>query len=557
MSNLNDVISNMMRGAPQPRSRRQGVSKSDIEQRLVHYEETSEGFSVTGEHAAAAKAIFCDVANVFVTGGAGTGKTSFVRTVVIPELNHRGLNFAVTATTGVAGSLLDGKTLHSWAGIGLGPYFPPTVGPPQDLRIDRLLHYYEETYDEWVNTKKMSPKARSGIRSRIQGTEVLLLDEVSMCAGAALLGYLDYFCKKVRNREDVPFGGIQMIFIGDFAQLPPVEKDDTSRHADWAFLSAAWKAANVRTTELTRVFRQSDREFAGFLNQIRLGQPVDPTYLTGFVKPLTPEEAIQASYLVPTNAQADRINKMALERYPGPTVEIPAQFVIEPTLLESYEDVSRVKQQLLQGKVVKDVLELREGLPVMLTVNDPAAAYVNGTKAFVRSFERTSDGQVESVSVGIPFPEPRADGVTEALIRLGRRCTTRNQKEDADDLTQIYEAERDVVTEEELIAARASENPNAEEQLRKRRHEAAFRTTHQWPVLKQFPLIPASAVTVHKAQGSSLDECVVDLKQSFAPGHVYVAMSRLRTAAGLTLTSTDFRIKVDRDAMEFYRALRQ
>lgn len=555
MSNLNDIISNMMKGAPQQRSRRQGVSKADIEERLAYYEETTEGFSVTGEHLAAAKAIFCDTANVFVTGGAGTGKTSFIRTVVIPELNHRGLNFAVTATTGVAGSLLDGKTLHSWAGIGLGPYFPPTIGPPQDLRLDRLMHYYEETYDEWVNTKKMSPKARAGIRKRVQGTEVLLLDEVSMCAGAALLGYLDYFFKKVRNREDAPFGGLQMIFVGDFCQLPPVEKDDTSAHADWAFLSSAWKAANVRTVELTRVFRQADQKFAGFLNQIRLGQPVDPNYLTSFVKTLTPAEAIQASYLVPTNAQADRINRLALERYPAPTVEIPAQFVIEPTLLESYEDVPRVKQQLLQGKVIKEVLELREGLPVMLTVNDPEGAYVNGTKAFVRSFERDSDGQVAIVKVGIPLKTPGPEGM-ENLIRVGRRFTTRNQKEDADELTQIYEAERDVVTEEELIAARASDNPNAEEQLRKRRHDAAFRTTHQWPVLKQFPLIPATGVTVHKAQGSSLDECVVDLKQSFAPGHVYVAMSRLRTAAGLTLTSTDFRIRVDRDVMEFYRALR-
>jgi hypothetical protein len=130
------------------------LSDADLRDRLGYYQQTT-GIQITDEYAAAAKATFCDIRNVFLTGGAGVGKTTFVKHVAILELNNRGLNFAVTATTGIAGSHLNGKTLHSWAGIGTGPVFPSHGTPAADMTEEELDAVYERTYNEWNANPKM------------------------------------------------------------------------------------------------------------------------------------------------------------------------------------------------------------------------------------------------------------------------------------------------------------------------------------------------------------------------------------------------------------------
>jgi ATP-dependent DNA helicase PIF1 len=347
-----------------------------------------------------------------------------------------------------------------------------------------------------------------------------------MCAGAALLGYLDFFFKKVRDDER-PFGGIQMLFCGDNYQLPPVEKGNPSV-PDWAFLSEAWIGAKVKVVELTKVFRQADQVFAGFLNSIRKGEPLDKDYVRGFVRQLTTEESMCASYLVPTNAKADKLNNMVLGMYAGPTTDIAAKFEISPELLERYDTVEKVRQQLETALRSKTVLALRIGAPVLFKINDRSDRYVNGTKGFVVRFlgadmKEVTTGDVEVVEVRIP---KRGD-TEEQLIQVQRWVTSRNPREDPDEMTQCM----DSVT-------------------------GAIKTVRRWPVVKQFPLIPATALTIHSAQGMSLDECVVDLHQSFAPGHVYVAMSRLRTAAGLTLASERFDVVVDPHVTKFYNDIK-
>jgi hypothetical protein len=187
------------------------ISEADLQDRLAYYQDTT-GIKITDEYAEAARAIFCEIRNVFLTGGAGVGKTTFVKHVVIPELDNRGLNRAVTASTGIAGSQLDGKTLHSWSGVGLGPMFMSHGTPPADMTDEELNAVYDRTFEEWENNPKMRAM-RDGIRRRMKGTEVLLIDEVSMCNGNAFLGYIDYFLKRTRGNEK-PFGGIQLIFVG-------------------------------------------------------------------------------------------------------------------------------------------------------------------------------------------------------------------------------------------------------------------------------------------------------------------------------------------------------
>lgn len=387
---------------------------------------------------------------------------------ILPELDHKGLNYAVTASTGIAGSHLSGKTIHSWAGIGLGPYFPPNGTPPQERDPDNLHKMYEETYQEWAGSTKYGSAMRNGVTKRIKGTEVLIMDEISMCPGAALFGYLDFFFKKLRDDER-PFGGIQVIMIGDMHQLPPVEKNDP-QIPDWAFLSAAWRDGKVKTIELTKIFRQADPVFSGFLNAVRKGLPTDPNYIRSFVREQSPEEIMCSSFLVPTNAKADKLNNMVLDMYPGPTVHIDARWDIEPSLLAGYETVDSVKAQLRKELRSKERLSLRVGVPVLFKVNDRSGRYVNGTKGFVTAFYDTSmkavtSGEVEMVEVTIPKLRDRE----EQKILLQRVATTRNPKEDADEWEQVADPET-----------------------------GKKKSARRWPVILQFPLIPATAITSEK-----------------------------------------------------------
>lgn len=518
MASLQDLMNKISEKSSGGRS---AASVNDVKSRMEIYKENNQNFDFTVEHEIAMLAIFRDLSNVFITGGAGTGKTTFLRDIVIQELEHRGLNFAVTATTGIAGSHLGGKTVHSWGGIGLGPYFPSNGTPPQDRHPDDLYKFYEATFHEWSTSSKGSGM-RDGVKRRIKGTEVLIIDEISMCAGAALLGYLDFFFKKVRDDER-PFGGMQIIFCGDLYQLPPVEKTNAST-PDWAFLSSAWINAKVKVLELTKVFRQADQVFSSFLNNVRKGEPLDKDYVQRFVRQLTTEESMCASYLVPTNAKADKLNNMVLGMYPGPTVDIPAKYEITPELLERYDTVEKVRQQLETSLRSKSMLSLRIGVPVLFKINDRSDRYVNGTKGFVVRFldaglKEVTTGDVEIVEVRIP----KRGNTEEQLVQVQRWVTSRNPREDPEEMSQCADAAT-----------------------------GAIKTVRRWPVVKQFPLIPATAITIHSAQGMSLDECVVDLHQTFAPGHVYVAMSRLRTAEGLTLASDRFNVLVDPHVTKFY-----
>lgn len=138
---------------------------------------------VTGEHLEVLKAIFTDWSNVFLTGAAGTGKTTFIQKILVPELDHRGMNYAVTATTGIAGNLLGGRTLHSWAGIGLGPLWNPTT-PVLEHSAAQIAAVYRSTYEAWNDPagRRGNAEMRNGIKKRIQGCQFLILDEVSMQA---------------------------------------------------------------------------------------------------------------------------------------------------------------------------------------------------------------------------------------------------------------------------------------------------------------------------------------------------------------------------------------
>lgn len=533
--------------------RRARIGREELSARLDFYAEHTEGFEATEEHLDALVAIFHDHRNVFLTGGAGTGKTSLVRSVIMPELDYRNMQWSVTATTGIAGSHLDGKTIHSFFGIGLGPewleYYPskieeflpnaplgePTM-PPQDMSSEDLEGWYNFLFDKWLTDGSVKAHIRSGVISRLRAHEVLLIDEISMCAGDAMLGYLDFMLRQLRDDER-PFGGLQLVMIGDFAQLPPVDRRGGASRADWAFMARCWGHAKVRPIELTKVFRQGEPDFIRFLNEIRNGDPVDREYASRFVRnDMTPEETRNYTFLMPTNKQAKSLNVGALHHYPEPTTPLEAEFVIVPQVQKmkpwEVKGIHRVESELVKAlRLVSKTTFVRLGYPVMFTVNDPNGRFVNGTRGFVREVNlipRTALDPFDSdfIVVGVPG----AEGEEEKLIPLHRWAFSRNRHQDP------YEA--------------TAAPPEVQMQV-------AMQEVSAYPTIRQFPLIPATAITIHKSQGMSMDSAILALSNSFAAGQVYVGLSRLRSSAGLVLTDHDFEAKTDPLVMNYYRSIRE
>ncbi len=506
------------------------------------------GLEVNGEMGAMMLAVFADLGNIYITGAAGTGKTTFVKHILIPELDRRGLNFHITASTGIAGSHVDGKTLHSFLGIGLGPEWPPGV-PVLSMQLWEIEKVYEATYKRWQDNPRISAAMRKGLTQKLEAAEVVVLEEVSMIPGWALLGYVDYFLRRVRRKPEQPFGGIQMIYVGDFGQLPPVEKFQGQR-PDWAFACAIWTQSRVRAMKFTKIHRQKEGWFPDFLNETHDGLPISPVNkerLRAHVIPgATPQTHSQYSFLCATNKEADADNAAALRQYPGAEVRLDASFEIRPEQLKNRETIEEVQRRLIEGKAtIRATLTFKVGLPVIITVNNTAEGYVNGTKGFIHDFTYDGTGadqRVAVIQVRVPHPDwperLRAQLTPEQRERLetfdtihaiGVRYWSRSTAEDPDDIEPMSPVE---------YAAEIAEG-------------RVPKPRRKWPCVAQFPLIPATAITIHKSQGMSLDEVVIRADRAFAPGQVYVALSRLRSPEGLVLTSLDLPIFADPSAAAF------
>lgn len=226
--------------------------------------------------------------NIFLTGPAGTGK-SFCINELIDFLDDVGHPYGKTATTGVAALNIGGTTVHSWAGIGLG----------DDDGTDLL--------DKVANNKKAT--------NRIKGAKLLIIDEVSM-AKADLIEKIDIVCQFIRN-SGAPFGGLQVVFVGDFLQLPPVFNQ--MEEEKFAFDSEAWASANIKTVHLNEIVRQHDEpEFAKFLNEVRIGAAKDFDILEPCLTREFPDDGIKPVRLFCKNYNVDAYNSDQLAKIDGP-----------------------------------------------------------------------------------------------------------------------------------------------------------------------------------------------------------------------------------------------
>ena len=297
---------------------------------------------------AEALAILKTGVNVFLTGEPGSGKTHTVNAYV-QYLRERGVEPAITASTGIAATHIGGYTIHSWSGIGLKKNM-------SDYDIE-LLMSKEKTAKRIINAK------------------VLIVDEISML-DATMLASVDRVLRTLRRRplmEGEPFGGMQVVFVGDFFQLPPVSKE---RSSTFAFASDSWRAANPVVCYLSEQHRQEDAELLDLLINMRRGS-IEAKHRSRLKSRIgaMPEREV-ATRLYTHNADVDRINAEELKELDGTEHRYEMQSQGARALVESLKNNCLSPQTLL----------LKEGARVMFTRNNFDAGFVNGTLGTVIGF---------------------------------------------------------------------------------------------------------------------------------------------------------------------------
>ncbi len=306
-------------------------------------------------------------ANVFLTGEPGSGKTYTINSYA-NYLRKNKINFALTASTGIAATHIGGMTIHSWSGIGIKKEL-------SSYDLNRIL----------FNRK---------ITQRIKRVKVLIIDEISMLDGNTL-GLVEIVCRKIKE-SDLPFGGIQVVFVGDFFQLPPVSRENEPI-SQFAFESPIWFGSNLLVCYLSEQHRQSDFKFLNLLSGIRSGVVLEEhkDYLNSR---LTDHDSIKnknITKLFPHNENVDRLNSEELDRLNG---ELKA-FLMKSRGKDFLVD--KLKKSCLSP----EILNLKIGALVMFTKNNFDKGFVNGTLGNVVGFDnfdgrpivRTNSGQKISV----------------------------------------------------------------------------------------------------------------------------------------------------------------
>lgn len=301
--------------------------------------------------------------NVFLTGSAGAGKT-FVLNRYIQYLKEHKIPVAVTASTGIAATHMNGQTIHSWAGIGIRDQI--TMRQLTNLKFKKFF------------VKKMNT------------VQVLVIDEISMLHR----NQLDMVNKVLKffKGNQLAFGGIQVIFSGDFFQLPPIGNDEESSREKFAFMSDAWLETEPVICYLTEQYRQSKNELNLILNQIREGNVTeDSIELLQTRIEVHPEDGEMETKLFTHNADVDRINNAYLNQIGSSSKFFKATFKGNPVLMEV----------LKKSVLALDEIELKNGARVMFLKNNYEAGFVNGTMGTITGFSengfplvKTSDNEL-------------------------------------------------------------------------------------------------------------------------------------------------------------------
>lgn len=402
--------------------------------------------------------------NLFITGHAGTGKS-----YILNKLKEKFKKMTITSTTGIAAVNVKGQTIHSFCGIG-------ACKKPIELIIEEL------------STKKVS------IRNKIKKCKILAVDEVSML-NIKTLEYADAVFKAVKESTE-PFGGVQVIFIGDFFQLPPVEKDEIERK--YCFESDIWQKLNLKNIILNKSYRQQEKEFIEALSHMRTNSLNESDIALFNSRNVENKEDSNMLHIFSTNEEADAYNKAKFDSIDSPIED----FLSDDGVLRGddyiYNNFSETENKILEifNKNCRFDKELRFklGAKVMLLSNlDFATGLINGSIGTIKAF---------------------LDNAITVLFDNG--------------------VEKDI--KREAFEYFYNDKPIAQR--------------------RQYPLKLAYAITIHKSQGMTLDKLFIDCKRIFEKGQAYVAMSRVKTLDGLYLANfTPDRVSADSKVVEFYNSL--
>ncbi|MCP4671140.1 MAG: AAA family ATPase [Desulfobacula sp.] len=409
--------------------------------------------------------------HIFLTGKAGTGKTTFLHNLSKNSIKR----MIVTAPTGVAAINAGGVTLHSFFQLPFGPFVPGSHA--HETSRQRMFRFSKEK------------------KQIIKSLDLLVIDEISMVR-ADLLDAINLVLQRHRN-SDLPFGGVQLLMIGDLHQLSPVAK-----HDEWALLKQYYESvyffsshtlAQTQhfTIELKHVYRQSDIEFIKILNKVR-NNKIDASLIDKLnqrhIKDFTPTDDQGYITLTTHNKSADIINKERLNALPGKKYYFKAQ--VSGDFPEHTFPTS-------------DSLEFKQGAQVMFLRNDTAVSqrYYNGKIGKIKN--------ITEYEISIRCPDDPEEIVIEPVEWENIKYT-------------INEESREI--QEDIIGK-----------------------------FKQFPLKPAWAITIHKSQGLTFDKAVIDAQRSFSHGQVYVALSRCKTFEGMVLASPipSHGIETDKVVLDF------
>lgn len=404
--------------------------------------------------------------SIFLTGKAGTGKTTLLREII--QTTHK--NTVVVAPTGIAALNAGGVTIHSMFQLPFAGFIPDKNADPQ---------FSGNVKFESQSTLRRHFRMSGLKKAVIQNMELLVIDEVSMLR-ADLLDAIDFMMQSVRKIKQ-PFGGVQVLFIGDLLQLPPVIKDEEWRtlrnyyKGKFFFHSHVIQQNPPLYIELSKIFRQTDDAFISVLNNLRNNEITnsDIQILNEFVKPDFDLKNNPGFITLTThNVKADQINAKALEELNGKLVQY------KPEIVGEFPD---------KIYPVDEILNLKMGAQVMFVKNDltPEKKYFNGKMGFIKSLSEHE--------ILVHFPEENK--------------TIEVEKYEWQNIRYFVDPNTKEISEEVL------------------------------GTFVHYPIKLAWAITVHKSQGLTFDKAALDVSQVFLPGQAYVALSRLRSLNGLILLS--------------------
>ena len=422
--------------------------------------------------------------NIFITGPGGSGKSALIKRIYEHAFKHF-RNIHVTALTGCAAVLLNckAKTLHSWAGVGLG----------------------NGTIEQLVTKIKKNKFAKA----LWKGTDILIVDEVSMLS-LKLFATLNEIGKAVRGNFK-PFGGIQLVFSGDFFQLPPVGDKDELDTQRFCFESDEWSTIFHRDCQiqLVKIFRQTDEIYSTILNQIREGKikrKSNDLILQYVNRPFDPNLVAEPTKLYPTRNKVENINNTKMAALEGEEKEYIIKYPkdLEMTKAdrlkrcEFNEKDIQIELEFLANNLICDKeMKLKIGSQVMCIVNiqsDTGIEICNGSQGIVTAFCEITGSPKVKFNNGIERVMVRNVWLSDKIPGIG---------------------------------------------------------------VSQVPLILAWALTIHKSQGATMDAAEIDVGSGiFECGQTYVALSRVKSLNGLYLTSFDAqKIKINRKVKQFYEEL--